>query len=102
MMPVAIAGVPYVPGAGLFATSTGNQVGTRSVALGAGIAQVPLFSQKPGGSGPTDLFVTTSGGADKSSSIVTSAGLAASPFKSRLQMTAPLGQLLHWWDLRMH
>jgi type IV pilus assembly protein PilY1 len=102
MMPVSIGAVKYVPGAGLFETSTGNEVGTRSVALGAGIAQVPLFSQKPSGSGATDLFVTTSGGADQSSSIVTSAGLADSPFKSRLQMTAPSGQLLHWRDQRMH
>jgi len=101
MMPVAIGGVTYVPGAGLFGTSTGNEVGTRSIALGAGIAQVPLYSQKPRGSGATDLFVTTSGGADQSSSIVTSAGLPDSPFKSRLQMTAPSTQILRWWDQRV-
>ena len=101
MMPVFIGGVTYKAGAGLFATSTGDAVGTRSIALGTGIAQKPVFSQKPIGSGATDVFVTTSGGADQSSSIVTSAGLADSPFKSRLQMTAPSPQILYWWDQRV-
>lgn len=101
MMPVAIGGVAYNVGAGLFATSAGNEVGQRSIALGTGIAQMPIFSQKPGGTGATDAFVSTSGGGGQDFSIVTSTGMADSPFKKRLQMTAPSGQMLHWRDQRV-
>ncbi len=101
MMPVAIGGVTYNVGAGLFATSAGNEVGQRSIALGTGIAQMPIFSQKPGGTGATDAFVAPSGGGGQDFSIITSTGMADSPFKKRLQMTAPSAQLLHWRDQRI-
>ncbi len=101
MMPMPVASVKYEIGAGLFAASTGNQVGTRSMVVGAGLAQVPVFSQKPGGSGATDLIVTTSGGAGQAASIVTSSDLPNSPLTQRLQMTAPMAQILNWWDRRV-
>jgi len=102
MMPVVISGVTYQVGAGLFAISTGNVMGTRSSVLGTGIAQVPIYSQKPGGSGATDAYIIASGGGGQDFSIVTSAGMADTPFKRRLQMTAPSSQILHWLDPRMH
>jgi type IV pilus assembly protein PilY1 len=108
MMPVAIGGVTYQVGAGLFATTTGNVVGTRSMALGSGIAQVPIYSQKPSGTGSgtgaTDAYISTSGGGGSNPSITSSAAMGNSPtpFTQRLQATAPSGQLLHWLDQRMH
>jgi Tfp pilus tip-associated adhesin PilY1 len=102
IMPVVIGGLTYQVGAGLFATSTGNVAGTRSLALGRGIAQVPIFSEKPGGTGGTDAYISTSGGGGVDASLVTSAGMADSPFTKRLKMIAPSAQVLHWWDQRMH
>ncbi len=102
MMPVVIGGVTYQVGAGLFATTTGNVAGTRSLALGRGIVQVPIFSQKPGGTGATDAYISTSGGGGVDASLVTSASMGSSPFTQRLQATAPSSQVLHWWDERMH
>ena len=101
MMPVAIGGVTYQVGAGLFAATTGNVVGTRSLALGSGISQVPIYSQKPGGTGATDAYISISGGGQVNTSITASVALGSSPFTKRLQATAPSGQLLHWLDLRM-
>lgn len=102
MMPVAIGGVTYQVGAGLFATTTGNVVGTRALSLGPGIAQVPIYSQKPGGTGATDAYISISGGGQVNTSITASAGMGSAPFTQRLQATAPSGQLLHWLDPRMH
>jgi Tfp pilus tip-associated adhesin PilY1 len=102
MMPVAIGGVTYQVGAGLFATTTGNVVGTRALSLGAGIAQVPIYSQKPGGTGATDAYISTSGQGGSNTSITSSAGMGSTPFTNRLQATAPSSQLLHWLDPRMH
>jgi Tfp pilus tip-associated adhesin PilY1 len=101
MMPVAIGGVVYQAGAGLFATTTGNVVGTRSMTLGSGIAQVPVYSQKPGGTGPTDTYISTSGGGASNAAIISSAAMGNSPFTQRLQATRPSAQLLHWWDQRV-
>ena len=101
MMPVAIGGVIYQVGAGLFATTTGNVVGIRSMALGPGIAQVPIYSQKPGGAGATDAYISISGGRGVNASITSSAAMGSSPFTQRLQATAPSAQLLHWWDQRV-
>jgi len=101
MMPVAIGGVTYQPGAGLFANTAGNVPGTRSTVLGPGIAQVPIFSQKPGGTGATDVYISTSGGGGADNSVVSAAGMGDSPFKQRLQDTVPSAQLLHWLDHRI-
>ena len=101
MATLPIAGVSYQTGAGLLGASTGNVVGVRSIALGTGIAQIPVFSQKPGGAGATDLYVTTSGGAGQPSSVVTSSGLPDSPLTQRLRFTNPLNQVLHWRDERV-
>jgi type IV pilus assembly protein PilY1 len=95
MMPIAIGGVTYQPGAGLFAD------GARSMVLGPGIAQVPIFSQKPGGSGPTDVYISTSGGGGADTSVVSAAGMGETPFKERLQDTVPSARLLHWLDQRI-
>ena len=100
MMPIVIGGVTYEVGAGLFATTSGHVVGQRSVTLGTGIAQVPIFSQ-PGGAGPTDVFITTSGAGGQDSTIVTAAGLPNSPFKQHLNDTAPSSQVIHWLDQRV-
>ena len=101
MMPVAIGGVTYQVGAGLFATTTGNVVGTRSMALGSGVAQVPIYSQKPGGTGSTDAYVSMSGGGQANTSITSSAAMGSTPYTQRLQATSPSAQLLHWWDQRV-
>ncbi len=101
LMPIVIDGVTYQIGAGLFATSSGNVPGTRSIALGPGIAQVPVYSQKPDGTGATDAYLTTGGGEGTDAGILSSAALANSPFKKRLQDTAPSTQVLHWWDQRV-
>ena len=103
MMPVAIGGVTYQAGAGLFATTTGNVVGTRSMALGTGVAQVPIYSQKPSGtgSGATDAYISISGGGQANTSITSSAAMGSDPFTQRLQATTPSGQMLHWWDQRV-
>jgi len=101
MMPIVIGGVTYQIGAGLFATSTGDVPGTRSIDLGPGIAQVPVFSQKPDGNGATDAYITTGGGQGTDSAIVSAASLANSPFKRRLQDTGLSTQFLHWWDQRV-
>jgi Tfp pilus tip-associated adhesin PilY1 len=95
MMPIAIGGVTYQPGAGLFAD------GARSMVLGPGIAQVPIFSQKPGGSGPTDVYISTSGGGGADTSVVSAAGMGETPFKEGLQDTVPSARLLHWLDQRI-
>ena len=101
MMPVAIGGVTYQVGAGLFATTTGNVVGTRSMSLGSGVAQVPIYSQKPGGTGSTDAYVSMSGGGQANTSILSSAAMGSTPYTQRLQATSPSAQLLHWWDQRV-
>jgi hypothetical protein len=102
MMPTIIGGVTYQPGAGLFANSTGKVAGTRSLAIGVGIPQKPTYSQKPGGTGATDAYTPASGALGSDSSIQSSAAMASSPYKQRLQATAPAAQILHWWDQRMH
>jgi Tfp pilus tip-associated adhesin PilY1 len=101
MMPVTIDGVNYQVGAGVLAASSGDEVGSRSISLGTGIAKMPIFSQKPGGTGGTDFFVTISGGGGTDTSIISSSILGLSPFKSRLQTTAPSSQVLHWRDGRI-
>jgi len=101
MMPVAIDSVTYQVGAGVLAPSTGAEVGSRSISLGTGIVKMPIFSQKPGGTGGTDFFVTISGGGGTDTSILSSSILGVSPFKSRLQTTAPSSQVLHWRDGRL-
>ncbi len=108
MMPIAIDGVTYEVGAGLFQYTTGKVVGKRTPdnPLGAGIAQVPIYSQrpvqkdqKPGG---TDVYISISdGGAGSAPSIVTSANMEGSPFKDHLQAAVPSNQILHWRDIRM-
>ena len=101
LMPLAISGVTYQVGAGLFAATGGMEPGTRAIDLGAGIAQAVVFSQKPGGASPSDAYITTGGGSGVNASIVSSAALVNSPFTQRLQATAPSAQLLHWWDQRV-
>jgi type IV pilus assembly protein PilY1 len=97
MMPIAIRGVTYQVGAGLFAD------GSMSMPAGPGIAQVPIFSQKPGGSGPTDVYISASGGGGADTSVLSAATDIGdtTPFKIRLQDTAPSAQLLHWLDRRV-
>jgi hypothetical protein len=101
IMPVLVGGVTYQVGAGLLATSTGNVVGTRSVALGAGISQTPVYSIRPRGTGATDSFISSSGGAGVDSSTQSSGAMADSPYKRRLQAAVPSTQVLHWWDQRV-
>jgi len=101
MMPVIVSGVTYQVGAGLFANTTGNVVGTRSTTLGAGIAQVPVYSIRPAGTGATDAYISVSGGAGVESSIQSTAAMADSPYKRRLQAAMPSTQILHWWDRRV-
>ncbi len=100
MMPIVIGGVTYEVGAGLFAETSGHVVGQRSVTLGTGVAQVPVFSQ-PGGPGPTEVFITTSGAGDQDSTIVTAADLPNSPWKQHLNDTTPSSQVIHWLDQRV-
>ena len=104
-MPVAIGGVTYQIGAGLFATQTGptagKVVGTRTLTLGSGIAQVPIYSQKPGGGSSTDAYISVSGGGGTNPTIAASAAMAATPFTTRLQATVPSSQIIHWRDGRI-
>jgi type IV pilus assembly protein PilY1 len=101
MATLPVGGVSYQTGAGLLGASAGNVAGVRSIVVGAGIAQIPVFSQKPGGTGATDLYVTTSGGAGQASSVVTTSELPDSPLPQRLRFTNPLNQILHWRDQRV-
>ena len=101
MMPIVIGGVTYQVGAGLFATSTGNVVGTRSMALGTGIGETPVFSQKPAGTAPTDVYITSSGAGGKDFSIKTGKDMGENPFTEHLKDTAPSAQVIHWWDQRV-
>jgi len=73
------------------------------MALGSGIAQVPIYSQKPSGtgSGATDAYISISGGGQANTSITSSAAMGSDPFTQRLQATTPSGQMLHWWDQRV-
>jgi Tfp pilus tip-associated adhesin PilY1 len=110
MMPLSIGGLIYAAGAGVLtepANPASTAGGERSIVLGTGIPTAVVISQRPvvsGSSTPppaTDLFVTVSGGAGVSTSIMSVAQFADSPLLQRLRSTPPRGQILHWKDRRL-
>ncbi len=96
MMPIMVEGVKYAPGTGLWAS------GARSITLGSGIPTAPLVSQKPG-TGPTDVFVTVSGGGGNETVIKSVGDLPQDncPACKRLALTPPQAQITHWRDKRI-
>jgi len=104
MMPMTINGITYNPGAGVLsepAVPSSTAGGERSRVLGYGIAKTPVFSQKPGGAAPTDVYLSLSGGGGADTRIISSSQLEDSPFKQELAKTAPISQVLHWLDRRI-
>jgi len=98
MMPIAINGVLYKPGAGLWAG------GERSIYLGTGVPTAPVISQKPRDkSGPTDVFVSLSGGGGTETMVKSTADLPIvnCPACARLAQTTPQAQITHWRDKRL-
>jgi type IV pilus assembly protein PilY1 len=108
MMRIAIGlgGYKYDPGAGVLSTpgSPGSTAGgARGITLGSGVVKGPIISQKLAG-GPTDLYVSLSGGGGQDTKIIpitSSAQLQSSPLAQRFAQTAPSTQLLHWKDGRI-
>ena len=99
MMPIMINGVLYNPGTGLWAS------GARSISLGTGVPTAPVISQKPRESpGPTDVFVTLSGGGGADTVVKSLADLSQqqdSPARKRFGETQPAAQITHWRDMRV-
>jgi len=104
MMPMTINGITYNPGAGVLSEPTvpsSTAGGARSRTLGYGIPKSPVFSQKPGGTGPTDLYLSLSGGGGSDTRVISSSQLGDNPLTQHLVQTAPSSQLLHWRDGRI-
>jgi Tfp pilus tip-associated adhesin PilY1 len=104
MMPLAIDGYPYDPGAGVLTTGSPGVTtgGLKSILIGRGVAKNPVLSQKPLPSGgATDLYVSLSGGGGQDTQIKSSSQLNAPPLTTRLTQTAPSSMLLHWKDGRI-
>jgi len=104
MMRLAIGGYMYDPGAGVlsFPSSPGDTTGgARSVTLGSGIAKSPMISQKPAPGGPSDLYVSLSGGGGQNTRIISSGQLGSTPLTQRFTQTSPSSHLLHWKDGRI-
>jgi hypothetical protein len=99
MMPMMINGVIYNPGAGLWAG------GEKSISLGTGMPTAPVISQKPRNKpGPTDVFVTVSGGGGADTVIKSLSELTGqqnSPAMTRFANTNPQAQITHWRDRRL-
>ena len=109
MMSLTAGGITYDPGAGVLTPGSPSNTagGARSVSLGTGMAQQPVFSQKPSG-GPTDLYISISGTTGGNASIIASSSpdsnnpLAnAQPLNDLLKNTTPSTQILHWRDGRI-
>jgi len=65
LMTTNIAGITYAPGAGVItppADPHSTSGGARSMNIGVGIPTSPVFSYKPSGVLPPDIYVTVSGG----------------------------------------
>jgi Tfp pilus tip-associated adhesin PilY1 len=92
MMKLTIGGTTYGPGGGVLAS------GAKSQNLGQGMAQTPVFSQRPTGSG-TDLYLNLSG--DPGHTVLTNSTFAGTPLAVRLAQTAPSSQVIHWRDGRI-
>jgi type IV pilus assembly protein PilY1 len=94
----------YDAGAGVLSTPgspSSTTGGSRSITLGTGMAQSPVVSQNPVPGNPTDIYLTLSGGASTSTSIISGAQLGSSPLTDRLKTTAPSSQVIHWRDGRL-
>jgi len=108
MMPIAINGITYNPGAGVLsepANKSSTAGGERSMTLGSGMPTAPVISQKPttgtGTPGATDLYVTVSGSPGQDTAIKSSSQFSESPFLKRLRSTPPRAQIIHWRDRRL-
>jgi type IV pilus assembly protein PilY1 len=95
MQTIAINGIIYEPGKGLFSES-----GTRSMALGTGIPSSPVLSGKPD-RGATDLYVSTGGGGGQDTQIHTSSEFPTSPLTTLLQNVQPAASIISWRDRRV-
>jgi hypothetical protein len=103
MMPITIDGITYNPGAGVLSTpAAGSKTGgDRSVELGFGIPQAPIFSQKPGG-GSVDLYVSVSGGGGQDTQVVHINEFSKNtPLVKLLESIIPYLKVLHWKDTRI-
>jgi type IV pilus assembly protein PilY1 len=104
MTRLVINGVTYDPGAGVLtepANKSSTAGGQRSIVLGSGMAKSPVFSQKPAPGGPTDFYISLSGGESGNTQIISTSQLGDSPLKNRLADTAPSSQMIHWKDGRI-
>jgi Tfp pilus tip-associated adhesin PilY1 len=107
MMPIAINGITYNPGAGVLSEpsdKTSKAGGQRSITLGSGIPSAPIISQKPsssGTAGTTDLYVSVSGAPGQDTALKSSSQLPDSPLLKRLKSTPPRAQIIHWRDRRI-
>jgi len=105
MMPMVIDGITYNAGAGLMSRPTepgSREGGARSVPLGVGIPTAPVVSQKPKGqAGPTDIYLTVSGGGGTEALLESTGTFPNLPFLERLRKTSPQAQVIHWRDRRV-
>ena len=98
MMPLAINGQTFNPGDGVLTNDK-----ERSIILGKGIPGPPILSQKPG-AGPTDLYISVSGGGGQDSTIVSiqQAGMVASDAPVKKVLSAGKSTtVIHWRDMRV-
>ncbi len=98
MMPLAANGQIFNPGDGVLTNDK-----ERSIVLGKGIPGPPILSQKPG-NGPTDLYISVSGGGGQDSTIVSiqQPGMVESdaPIKTILA-AGKSTTVIHWRDMRV-
>jgi hypothetical protein len=104
MMPITIDGITYNTGAGVLSTpGEGSKTGgARSVELGIGIPQAPIFSQRPGGA--VDLYVSVSGGGGQDTKVVhinEDSKTKDTPLGKMLESIVPSLKILHWKDTRI-
>jgi type IV pilus assembly protein PilY1 len=95
MQVLVISQQSFTPGKGLFSGE-----GIRNMALGAGIPTSPVVSQKPR-RGPTDVFISVSGGSGQDTQMFSSADFQDSPLTRRLQTTGAAAHVIHWKDRRL-
>jgi hypothetical protein len=104
MMPITIDGITYNPGAGVLSTpGEGSKTGgARSVGLGTGIPQAPIFSLRPDGG--VDLYVSVSGGGGQDTQVVhinTDSKTKDTPLGKLINSFVPYLRVLHWKDQRV-